>query len=176
MLTLIAAVAKNGCIGINGKLPWHIPEDFAHFKRYTTGKVVCMGRKTWESLPPKFRPLPNRMNVVVTRQEQYSVPSGVEVYATIDDALRQHTHDDVYIIGGAQLYAQTIDRADRLIITHVDWVVDGDAFFPEIKQQRWSVTTREDHGEFSFVAYERVPTGISPRWTVPASRPYRKEV
>ncbi|MDO8599125.1 MAG: dihydrofolate reductase [bacterium] len=156
MIALIAAVAKNNCIGSDGKLPWHIPEDFAHFKQHTTGKVVLMGRKTWESLPPKFRPLPNRTNVVITRQKEYDVPPGVEVYPAIDDAIAAHTADDTYVIGGAQLYEQTIGRADRLIITHIDRTVDGDAFFPVIGAPPWCEVAREDHDGFSFVTYERV--------------------
>lgn len=163
MLTLIAAVAKNGCIGINGKLPWHLPEDFEHFKRCTIGKVVLMGRKTWESLPQRFRPLPNRTNVVVTcgksPQGSYSY-SGTEVFTSLDSALTAHASDDVYVIGGAQLYAQTIDRADRLIITNVDRVVDGDAFFPEIRADQWTAAAREDRDGFSFVTYERMKEKI----------------
>jgi len=159
MISLIAAVAKNWCIGINGKLPWHIPEDFEHFKRYTMGNVVLMGRKTWESLPPKFRPLPNRTNVVITKRDR--VPfSGAEVYGSIDGALAAHAADDVYIIGGASIYAQTIARADRLIITHVDQVVDGDAHFPTIDAQRWHETTREDHEGFTFATYERMTVSV----------------
>lgn len=156
MITLIAAVAKNNCIGSNGKLPWHIPEDFEHFKRHTMGKMVLMGRKTWESLPPKFRPLPNRTNVVITRQKGYDVPPGVEVYPTIDDAVAAHAADHVYVIGGAQLYEQTIGRADHLIITHIDRTVDGDAFFPEVDPAVWNETAREAHDGFAFVMYERI--------------------
>ncbi|MDO8621986.1 MAG: dihydrofolate reductase [bacterium] len=164
MLTLIAAIAKNGCIGINGKLPWHIPEDFEHFKRHTMGKVVLMGRKTWESLPLKYRPLPNRMNIVITRQDPEKIPgifSGAEVHDSIDAALAAHANDDVYVIGGEQLYAQTIDSADRLIITHVDRAVDGDAFFPAINLQRWTEAAREPRDGFSFIVYECVRSNAS---------------
>ncbi|MBI4450197.1 dihydrofolate reductase [Candidatus Uhrbacteria bacterium] len=161
MISIIAAVATNGCIGINGKLPWHIPEDFEHFKRHTIGKVVLMGRKTWESLPPKYRPLPGRANVVITHQKgpQGSF-FGAEVYHSIDEALAAHVDDDVFVIGGTQLYRQTLDRADRLMITHVDQIVNGDVFFPEINAQQWFVTIRDAHDGFTFTTYERMQTTV----------------
>lgn len=155
MLSLIAAVAKNNCIGIDNKLPWHIPEDFDHFKKLTDGKVVVMGRKTWESLPEKFRPLPNRKNVVVTRQLNYPVPAGVEIYSSPEEAITAHANDDIMICGGAQLYAQTIHRADRLFITEIHRDVDGDAFFPPIDKTLWRETAREPHDGFTFIMYER---------------------
>jgi dihydrofolate reductase len=153
MLTLIAAVAKNGCIGKNGALPWRIPEDLKHFRELTTGKIVVMGRKTWESIPEKFRPLPDRTNVVVTRQIGYAVPAGVETYPSVEEALTWHDADDVMVIGGADIYRQTIDIASRLEITEVDQQVDGDAFFPEIKTDAWRETSREPHDGFAFVTY-----------------------
>lgn len=156
MIALIAAVATNGCIGIDGKLPWHIPEDVARFKALTMGKTVLMGRKTWESLPNRFRPLPGRTNVVISRSTGYDVPPGVTVFASIDDALVALVDQDVYVIGGAKIYAQTIGRADRLILTRVDRIVAGDTFFPEISPQQWSEATRESHEGFAFVTYERV--------------------
>ncbi len=155
-LSLVAAVAANNCIGKNGKLPWHIPEDMQHFKEMTSGKVVVMGRKTWESLPPKFRPLPNRVNVVITRQAEYAVPAGVEVFADIPRALEAHAEDEIAVIGGGEIYRQTIDRSDMLEITHVHQTVDGDAFFPEILAKLWQETAREDHKGFSFVTYKKV--------------------
>lgn len=156
MLTLIAAVAKNGCIGKNGTLPWRIPEDLKHFRELTVGKTVVMGRKTWESIPEKFRPLPDRTNVVVTRQVGYPVPTGVETYPSVDEALTWHADDDVMIIGGADIYGQTIEKADRLEITEVDQTVDGDAFFPPIEGKDWKETARQPHADFSFVTYERI--------------------
>jgi dihydrofolate reductase len=102
MITIIAAIANNRCIGEHGKLPWHLPEDMAHFKALTTGTVVLMGRKTWESLPAQFRPLPNRTNVVITKQDAYEVPPEAEVYADMTTALDAHRDDNLYIIGGQQ--------------------------------------------------------------------------
>src|SRR3990167_8903662 len=113
-ITLIAAISKNNVIGTEGRLPWHIPEDMKHFKTLTMGKVVLMGRKTWESIPEKFRPLPGRTNVIITRQPDYPVPTGVQTFQSTDDALK----NDVMVIGGAEIYRQTIDRADRLEITY----------------------------------------------------------
>ena len=155
MLTLIAAVAKNGCIGKDGTLPWRIPEDMKHFRALTTGKIVVMGRKTWESIPSTFRPLPDRTNVVVTRQIGYAVPAGVETYPSVDEALTWHTDDETFIIGGAEIYRQTIENADRLEITEVDQQVDGDAFFPAIDPAIWKETTREPHDGFAFVTYTK---------------------
>lgn len=154
-ITLIAAVAKNGCIGKDGKLPWHLPEDMAHFKQLTMGKTILMGRKTWESLPEKFRPLPNRKNIIVTRQAEYQLPTGVERYGSVDEALAAHS-EAIIVIGGAELYRQTIAKADTLFITHVDQLVDGDAFFPPIDPNVWREAERETHEGFSFVTYQRV--------------------
>jgi len=155
MITLIAAVAENGCIGKNNALPWRLPEDMKHFKDLTTGKTVLMGRKTWESLPEKFRPLPNRTNVVVTRQPEYPVPEGVHVHRTIESALAEHADQDLFVLGGADIYKQTMDVADRLEITRVKQTVDGDAFFPEINPVLWKEVRNEPHDGLAFVTYER---------------------
>ncbi len=153
MLSLIAGISQNNCIGLNGQLPWHIPEDLKHFREVTAGKIVLMGRKTWESLPEKFRPLPNRINIIITRQADYPAPTGVEIFATIDEAVATHPDEEIMVIGGAEIYKQTIDRADRLYITHVNQTVDGDAFFPAIDLNIWQETQREDHNGYSFVTY-----------------------
>ena len=156
MVTIVAAVARNGCIGKDGDLPWRIPEDMRRYRAITMGKVVVMGRKTWESIPTKFRPLPGRTNVVVTRQTDYPLPDGVERHASLMAALAAHTAEDVVVNGGAEIYAQAMDRADALDITHVDRDVDGDAFFPAIDPARWRPTWREDHAGYAFVTYARV--------------------
>ncbi len=155
MITLIAALAENNCIGQNGKLPWHIPEDLAHFKELTSGKIVLMGRKTWESLPEKFRPLPKRKNIIITRQEKYFVGEGVEVFGEIEEALKKYQNEEIFIIGGAEIYRQTLEFADRLEITHVHQKVDGDAFFPEIQTNIWEEVKRLDFEQFSFVSYKK---------------------
>lgn len=156
MLSLIAAISENNCIGKSNSIPWYLPEDLKHFKKLTTGKVVVMGRKTWESIPEKFRPLPNRKNVVITRNTQLVFPSGVEVYQNIKEALRKHQNEEVVIIGGGELYTQTIESADTLYITHVHRMVEGDIFFPQIDTKLWKEVDREDHQEFSFVTYKRI--------------------
>ena len=156
MLTLIAAIAENTCIGKNNTLPWYIPEDLKHFKELTTGKTVLMGRKTFESVLARInKPLPNRLNVVVTKQTNFTAPEGVEIFSSIEEALKNHANDDVYVAGGAEVYAETISRADHLNITHIHQIIDGDAFFPLIDPTVWKETTREDHEGFSFVRYIR---------------------
>ena len=151
-LALIAAVAKNGTIGKNNSLPWHIPEDFAYFKKMTIGKTILMGRRTFESLG---KPLPNRKQLVITRQPDYKVPDGVEVYHTINDALTAHANEDIMVIGGGDIYRQTINRADTLYITLIDAVYEGDTVFPTIDTTKWKETWRENHPEFSFVKYSK---------------------
>ncbi len=155
MVTLVAAVARNGCIGRDGGLPWRIPEDLQRYRRITMGKVVVMGRKTWESIPAKFRPLPGRTNVVVSHQADYPLPDGVERAASLEAALAAHASDDVIVNGGGEIYARAMPCADALDITHVDRDVDGDTFFPTIDPAVWRVTWREDHDGFAFVTYRR---------------------
>ncbi len=155
MLTLIAAIAENNVIGHGNTLPWHIPEDLKRFKDATMGKTVLMGRKTWESLPNKSRPLPGRKNVVITRQENYPLPDGVRRFANIEDALNACANEDVFVIGGAEIYRQTLSLADLLIITHIAQTVPGDAFFPEIDPVFWQETQREVYNGYAFMTYER---------------------
>lgn len=156
MIALIAAVAENLCIGKDNKLPWNIPEDLAHFKEMTQGKVVMMGQKTFESILSYIKkPLPGRTNVVLTWDENFVAPEGVHVFRSIDAALAAFPGQDIYFGGGASIYKQTIGMADTLYITLVHQVVDGDAFFPEIDKSIWKETEREDHEEFSFVTYSK---------------------
>lgn len=152
-LVIIAAVGKNRVIGKEGKLPWHISADLKRFKKLTTGHTVLMGRRTFESLG---RPLPNRRNVVLSSSP---IP-GAESYASIPEALKALAQEEtVYIIGGSQLYAQFLDKADRLNLTLVDREVDGDAFFPEYEHligSRFKLVRREDHDGFSFIDFVRI--------------------
>jgi dihydrofolate reductase len=137
-VVIIAAVAKNRVIGKDNTLIWSIPEDMAHFKALTAGHVVIMGRKTWESLPPRFRPLPGRRNIVISRQADYSAP-GAEIAASLEDALDIASGtEQVFIIGGEQIYRQAMDAAHRLEITRVDLEPEGDAWFPEISSATWA--------------------------------------
>lgn len=152
-ISLIAAFSQNHCIGKNNKLPWNIPEDLAHFKAITKGNVVIMGRKTWESLPNIFRPLPDRKNVVISRQLDYKVPQNVECFSSLSLALEKFKNEKLFIIGGEQLFKEGLDLADTLFITHVHRVVEGDAFFPIIDESKWKELKREDHPTYSFVTY-----------------------
>jgi dihydrofolate reductase len=151
-LTLIAAVARNNVIGNKQDIPWRIAEDWAYFKRMTSGHTILMGRKTFESLG---KPLPNRKHLVITRDTAYTVPEGVEVYSSIDAALAAHADEDIFVIGGGEIYRQTIDRADTLYITHIDREVEGDTVFPTIDTAVWHEVSREDHEGFAFVVYKR---------------------
>jgi len=153
MLSIIVAISQNNCIGKNNALPWDIPEDLKHFKDITNGHAVLMGQNTWESIPEKFRPLPNRKNIVVTREKDYKVPENVEVYNSLDEALEKYKTQDLFVVGGASIYAQTITKANKLFITEVHQFVDGDTFFPEIDKNVWQEAKREDCNGFSFVQY-----------------------
>ena len=137
-IVIIAAVAKNRVIGKDNRLLWNIPEDMAHFKALTTGQTVIMGRKTWDSLPERFRPLPNRRNIVISRQADYPAP-GAEVATSLEIALNlASTAERVFIIGGEQIYRQAMPIADRLEITEVDLEPEGDAWFPEVMPDCWN--------------------------------------
>jgi dihydrofolate reductase len=131
---LVWAQAAGGVIGRDGELPWHLPEDAAHFRRLTTGSTVVMGRRTWDSLPDRFRPLPGRHNVVLTRDRAWTAP-GAAVVHTLDEALRG---GQVWVIGGGQVYRDTIDRADELVVTEVDLQVDGDVVAPAVDALVWT--------------------------------------
>lgn len=158
-LILIAAVARDGVIGIDNRLPWRLPEDLKHFKALTTGQAVVMGRKTWESLPPNFRPLPDRTNIVVTRTADYRA-AGATVVHSLPEALAAAAGRSAYIIGGAEIYAQALPLADRLELTEVDATYAGDAFFPAFDRSAWHETAREQHRsatglDYAFVTYRR---------------------
>lgn len=160
-LHLIYARARNGVIGANNSLPWHLPEDLAHFKRTTLGQPVIMGRKTWESLPPKFRPLPGRLNIVITRQPDWHAEGAVRAHS-IEDAMRQCPEaSDAWVIGGAEIYAQAAPLASSAVVTEIEQDFEGDAFAPELGQN-WVVVQREAHTAasgltFSFVTYQHTP-------------------
>jgi dihydrofolate reductase len=131
VLGLIWAQARGGVIGRDGGMPWHVPEDMAHFKDTTIGTTVVMGRRTWESFPERFRPLPERRNIVLTRDGDWSA-AGAERAASLDDALALAGPGDVWVIGGGSLYAEAIDRADVVELTELDIAVDGDTVAPGV--------------------------------------------
>jgi dihydrofolate reductase len=159
---LIYARAANGVIGKDGAMPWHLPEDLAHFKRLTQGHPVIMGRKTWDSLPARFRPLPGRANIVVTRQADWN-EIGAQRASSLREALSmaEQTDSEAWIIGGAQIYAQALPLATRIEVTEIGRDFDGDAHAPQLGPE-WQEVARSRHVgsgglPFSFVTYERRP-------------------
>ena len=159
-LILIAAVNAKRVIGIGGKLPWHISDDLKRFKLLTTGHTVLMGRKTFESIG---KPLPNRRNVVLASQPI----NGVETFASLGaalDALR--TEEKVFVIGGGQIYAATLARADELLLTIVDNAADGDTFFPpyeDLLSSQFTLVFEERHDGYTFNDYQRISTHAQTR-------------
>ena len=163
--TIIAAISDNNVIGKNNEIPWYIPEDLKRFKELTSGRPVIMGRKTYESISEKFRPLPNRLNIILSRSRDYQQEGGY-VYHYFDEALDSLSHgkpyvdeinyDRAFVIGGQQIYDLAMPMADRLEITHVNKTIyDGDAFFPMIDKFLWEEIARQDLVEYSFVTYSR---------------------
>jgi dihydrofolate reductase len=159
-VTLILARARNGVIGAKGGLPWHLPEDLAFFKRTTMGHPILMGRKTWQSIG---RPLPGRRSVVVTRDRSFEA-AGAEVAHSLDEAIALCAgSDEIFVIGGAQLYAEALQRADRLLLTEIDADFDGDTVLPAPSPEDWNEASRERHPPthtrpyaFEFVDYRRI--------------------
>jgi len=163
-LSIIVAAAENGVIGRNNALPWHLSEDLQHFKRLTLGKPILMGRKTFESIG---RPLPGRTNIVISTNPDYQ-PDGVRVVGSLPDALALAESialidgaEELMVIGGAQIYAEALTRAQRLYLTRVHAEVEGDAFLPAIDWSQWHEIARERHAavppnpyDYSFVVYE----------------------
>lgn len=167
-IVIIAAVAKNRVIGRDNQLIWNIPEDMAHFKVLTRGHTVLMGRKTWESLPPRFRPLPGRRNIIISRQANYSAPgaevadsleNGLKLASTLEPAVDPMATTLIFIIGGEQIYTQAMALADRLEITEVDLEPEGDAWFSEISAVDWKLVAKTPPSQsgtgFSFLTYRR---------------------
>jgi dihydrofolate reductase len=159
-VSVVAAVARGGVIGRDGAIPWRIPEDARHFRGLTMGHPVVMGRKTWDSLPDRFRPLPGRRNVVVTRNRAWH-GDGADRAGSLADALQLlDGAPRVFVIGGGELYADALPLADELLLTEIDADVEGDRFFPEWDRAAFAETSREDHVSetgipFSLVTYAR---------------------
>jgi dihydrofolate reductase len=158
-INLILARSANGVIGKRNALPWHLPEDLAHFKRLTQGWPVIMGRKTWDSLPVRFRPLPGRMNVVITRQPNWS-EAGAEVAASLPEALALcKAAAQAWVIGGAQIFAEAEPLANRIEVTEIAQQFEGDTYAPALGSC-WVESAREEHRSltglpFSFITYIR---------------------
>ena len=149
------AVAENLVIGKNNDLPWYLPEDLKHFKEITLVKTVVMGRKTFESILARLKkPLPGRKNVIISRQTDYKAPEGVLVFGSLDDAFKQ-LPEDLYIIGGAEIYKQALPLAEKLYMTHVHGNYEGDAFFPAVDFNQWEKIEDEPHEAYSFCVYKK---------------------
>lgn len=138
-LNLIWAQSLNGVIGVDNGLPWHLPEDLAHFRQMTKGKTVIMGRKTWDSLPSQFRPLPGRPNIVLSRQAEWTA-NGALVAKSLEEALRIPSTEEVWVIGGGAIYHQALPFADAIHITYVKQTIEGDTLAPLLPSPQWSQT------------------------------------
>lgn len=163
IVSLIAAVTKNRVIGRNNDLPWKLPDDMKYFMETTREHAVIMGRKNFDSLPAKFKPLKDRLNIVLTRNKKSLDGFDVRAVSSINEAFEQApANEEVFVIGGAEIFGQTMQRANRLYITEIDAVIDGDTYFPEFDKKEWKEISRRHHAAderhayaFDFVVYER---------------------
>jgi dihydrofolate reductase len=164
VISIIAAVAKNRVIGVANDLPWRLPDDMKFFMQTTSGHHVIMGRKNYESLPDKFKPLPNRTNIVVTHQKNFYAP-GCTVVHDLDEAVKiakNNGEKELFIIGGAEIYKLTLPITDVLYLTEIEADVNGDTFFPQWNRANWKEVSREHHPadakhkfSFDFVVYKK---------------------
>lgn len=163
MISLIVAIAHDNVIGRSNDLPWYLPADLKHFKEKTVGHTVIMGHKTYDSIAARLGgPLPDRHNVIVARNQDLVVP-GATVAHSLEVALDENENGEVFVIGGAEIYAQALPHADKLYVTEVDAdITGGDTFFPPIDLREWRETSRESHEKddrneynYAFVTYER---------------------
>lgn len=153
-ITLVAALGTNAVIGRDGGLPWPPTGDLTEFKRLTMGHVLVMGRRTYESIG---HPLPGRTTVVVTRQQDWPAPAGVVVRHDVPAALEAAggSGDEVFVVGGEQVYAASLPHADRLVLTRVDQAPPGDAYFPPVEWSQWAEVARDEHTGYAVVTYDR---------------------
>lgn len=164
IIAMIAALSRNRVIGKNNDLPWKLPDDMKFFMEKTKGHHAIMGRKNYDSIPPKFKPLPERTNIVVTRQKKFEAP-GCLVVDSLEKGLKiaQDNHEsETFIIGGAEIYKLGLPYAHRLYLTEIDAIIDGDTYFPAFDPGQWNEVSRIHHGQdsrhaysFDFVLYER---------------------
>src|SRR5262245_38225452 len=169
-ISIIVAAGENNCIGKHNTLPWHMPADMQYFKEKTMGHCVVSGRKNYESIPNRFRPLPGRTNIVVTRNPSYAAPGAV-VVASLDAALgeaRDRGETEVFVIGGGELFNSALPQTDRIYLTRIHHDFDGDVFFPALDPVQWKESERHDvppdarhkYG-YSFRVYEKVAARVS---------------
>ena len=160
MIIQIAAASENNVLGNDNKLVWHLPDDSKRFKQITTGHYIIMGRKTFESFP---KPLPNRTHVVITRQKNYAVPEGCIVVNSLEEALEiSPKNEPVFIVGGAEIYRQSLSISDKIELTRVHASCEGDAFYPEIDARIWKITAEDFHPkdekhafDFTYITYQK---------------------
>lgn len=165
IVSAIAALSKNRVIGKNNDLPWRLPDDMRFFMETTKGHYVIMGRKNYDSLDSKFKPLPQRTNIVITRQKDFDAP-GCTVMHAVEPAIetaRQHSEIECFIIGGAEIYKLAMPHTTRLYLTEIDAHVEGDTYFPEIDKEKWREMSRKHHPAdkrhayaFDIVVYDRI--------------------
>jgi len=163
-ISMIAAMGANRVIGKDNGIPWHLPDDFNYFKSTTKGHHIIMGRKNFESLPEKYRPLPDRTNFVITRNKNY-FETGIEVFHNLEDSLaktEQNNEEEAFIIGGGEIYKMGLDYCDRIYLTEINGTFDGDVFFPEFEKSAYTEVSRKHHGiddrhkfSFDFVVYDK---------------------
>lgn len=165
IVSLIAAVSKNMVIGKKNDLPWHLPDDMKFFMQKTKGHHVIMGRKNYDSIPEKFRPLPNRTNIVVTHQPNFKAPGCIVVHAVEKgiEIAKGNGEEEVYIIGGADIYRLGMKHTQRMYLTEIDAVIEGDTYFPEFNRKEWKEISRIHHSTddrhkyaFDFVIYDHI--------------------
>ena len=153
---IIVAFDEERAIGKDGEIPWHYSEDLKHFSENTTGHCVLMGRKTYESLPEDYRPLPDRENIVLTRSDFRPEEDSVKVANSLDEAYNLADCEKLFIAGGASIYDQTLDDADKMIVTEIPGTHDGDTFFPEWRNENWEESSRREEDGLKFIEYLRV--------------------
>nr|AIA17666.1 Dihydrofolate reductase [uncultured bacterium] len=165
IISIIVAVSKNNVIGRNNDLPWHLPTDMKFFKDTTMGHCVIMGRKNYDSIPPKYRPFSGRTNIVVTRQKGFQA-EGTTVVHSIEDAIefaKSRNETECFIIGGGEIFTQSLKYCDRIYLTRIHETIEGDVYFPALNQDKWKEVFRKDipadeknKYPFSFLTYEKV--------------------
>jgi len=164
-ISLIVAVAENNVIGKDNTLIWHLPADMKYFKEKTTGHCIITGRKNYESIPEKFRPLPNRTNIVITRQHNYHAPGAI-VVSSINLAIekaKQTGDEEIFIIGGAEIFKQSLHIADKIYLTKIYHSFEGDVYFPEILTAEWiqtdcvkGIVDEKNKYKHDFIIYEKI--------------------
>ena len=163
-ISLIVAVSQNSVIGKDNKLAWHLPDDMKYFSNMTNGHPVIMGRKNWESIPIKYRPLPNRKNIVITRNKNYKAENS-EIVGSINEAInisRKNSDEEIFIIGGGEIYKESFKYVDKLYITEIKTKIEGNTFFPKWNKKDWIEISRIYHPkdskhkyDFDYVIYKR---------------------